>query len=189
MTGNVRFVVMADGSEQEIALSRLPATIGSGDEADIRVLGVAPRHAVVYEREGDVVLLDSGSHQGTFLAGEEVQETVLRDGDVVQLGPDGPRLRFHAPERRRRAGDALHGRRLSDTLAFRMVHQTSRSFRQALVALLVIALLGFGGVFAWTQRESHRLRAPSWAYWIKRGAMSSGCASSWRTPPPARWTT
>lgn len=159
MTGNVRFVVIGAEGEREFAPSRLPATIGSGDEADIRVAGVAPRHAVVYEREGDVVLLDSGSRQGTFLAGEEVQEAVLRDGDVVELGRGGPRLRFHSPERRRRAADAPPSRRLSDTLAFRMVHQTSRPFRQALAAVLALSLLGLGAVFAWTQRESQRLRA------------------------------
>jgi S1-C subfamily serine protease len=155
----MRFVLMAASGNREIALGRLPATIGSSEEADVRVPDVAPRHAVVFERDGDVVLLDSGSPQGTFLAGEEVQEAVLRDGDVFELGRGGPRLRFHAPERRRRVTDAAHGRRLTDTLAFRMVQQTSRPFRRALVAVLALSLLGLGAVFAWTQREAQRLRA------------------------------
>jgi S1-C subfamily serine protease len=157
MTGTVKFVVLEDGTE--IELRRLPATIGSSDESDVRVPGLAPRHALVFEREGDVVLFDSGSPQGTFLAGQEVQEAVLRDGDVIELGRGGPRLRFAAPDRRRRAADGVLGRRISDTLALRMVHHTSRPFRQALVAVLALSLLGLGAVFAWTQRESQRLRA------------------------------
>ena len=154
MTGSVKFV-LEDGAE--IELRRLPATIGSGDESDVRVPGLAPRHAVVFEREGDVVLLDSGSPQGTFLAGPEVPEAALRDGDVIELGRGGPRLRFQAPDRRRRASE--DGRRISDTLAMRMVHHTSRPFRQALAVVLALSLLALGAVFAWTQRESGRLRA------------------------------
>ena len=75
-------------------LPRLPATIGSDPDADIRLEATAPRHAVVFERDGMVVLLDSGSAEGTFLAGQMVQETILRTGDVIELGPNGPRLRF-----------------------------------------------------------------------------------------------
>jgi S1-C subfamily serine protease len=159
VSSQVKFVLLGPDAEREVALGRLPATIGSGDESDVRVPGLAPRHAVVFEREGDVVLLDSGSPQGTFLAGQEVQEAVLRDGDVIELGRGGPRLRFQAPDRRRAGGDSVLGRRISDTLAMRMVQHTSRPFRQALAVVLALSLLGLLAVFAWTHRESQRLRA------------------------------
>jgi S1-C subfamily serine protease len=155
VTGHIRFVVEGE-KEQELRLRRLPASIGSGDEADVRVAGLAPRHAIVFERDGEVVLLDSGTAAGTYLAGEQVQEAVLRDGDVVELGRGGPRLRFHAPERRRRAGDGLHGRRLSDRLR---VAPASRGFRWAMVAVLLLSLIGLGGMFTWTRRENRRLHA------------------------------
>jgi S1-C subfamily serine protease len=155
VTGHIRFVIQGEDGEQELKLGRLPATIGSGDEADVRVPGLAPRHAVVFERDGDVVVLDSGTPQGTFLAGEQVQEAVLRDGDVVELGRGGVKLRFHAPERRRRAGDGANGRRLSDRLRFGVGH-TSRAFRLAMLAVVLLSLLGLGA-FAWTRRESRRL--------------------------------
>ena len=153
MTGQLRFVVVGAEGEREVPLARLPATIGSGDDADVRIEGLAPRHAVVYERDGDIVLLDSGSPQGTFLQGRPVQEALLREGDVVELGRGGPRLRFHSPERRR------SGRRHGDALLARVAQQGSRGFRRAVAALLVLALLGLGAVFAWTRRESRRLRA------------------------------
>lgn len=160
MSAPIRFVhLLGDGTTREVSLRRLPASIGSGPEADLHVEGAAERHAMVFERGGDVVLLDSGSGLGTFLAGEEVKEAVLREGDLVELGRCGPRLRFHAPERRR--GSVLpHGRRLSDTLAMRvLVHQTSRTFRRWLVAGLAVSALALALVFFWTQRESQRLRA------------------------------
>jgi serine protease Do len=156
----VRFVHL-DGERPsgEVPLGRLPATIGSDEDADVRLPGLAARHAVVFERDGDVVLLDSGTPEGTYLAGQEVQEAVLRDGDVLELGRGGPRLRFHGPERRRRPEDGAHGRRLSDTLAFRLAPHTSRAFRRTVAALLALAAVVLAAAFAWTQRDSRRLRA------------------------------
>jgi S1-C subfamily serine protease len=135
------------------SLPRLPATIGSDAAGDVVIPGLAPRHAVVYQRDGDVVLLDSGSALGTFLAGNEIQEAVLRDGDVVELGRGGPRLRFHLPDApRARTGSHAIGR-LSETMAFRMVHQSSRSFRRTLLAVLAVS----AALLAWSHMQSRRL--------------------------------
>ena len=84
-------------------LPRLPASIGSDADADVMVPDSAARHAVVFERDGAVVLVDSGSAQGTYLAGQLVQEAVLRSGDVIELGTNGPRLRFEGDGARSRA--------------------------------------------------------------------------------------
>jgi S1-C subfamily serine protease len=81
------------GDVDEVAL---PAVLGSGPEADVRAPGAAARHAVVFEREGEIVLRDAGSGEGTLIDDEAVQEAVLREGDVVQLGPGGPALRLGA---------------------------------------------------------------------------------------------
>ena len=56
--------------------------------------GAAPRHAVLFERDGEVVLVDSGSEAGTWVGGRRVDEVVLRAGDVIRLGERGPELRF-----------------------------------------------------------------------------------------------
>jgi S1-C subfamily serine protease len=137
------------GAEQgrSTNLPRLPATIGSSPDVDVVIPGLAPRHAVLYQRDGDIVLLDSGSALGTFLAGNEIQEAVLRNGDVVQLGRGGPRLRFHLP-------DAPRARTEQLMLAFRTVHhQSSRTFRRTLAAVLVVATV----LLSWSFLQSRRL--------------------------------
>jgi serine protease Do len=78
-----------------VALAQLPVTIGSEDGLEVVIPGIAARHASIDRgRNGDVVLRDGGSEMGTFLAGHRVREAVLRDGDIVELGHGGPRVRF-----------------------------------------------------------------------------------------------
>jgi len=135
------------------SLPRLPATIGSDSAGDVVIPGLAPRHAVVYQRDGDVVFLDSGSALGTFLAGNQIQEAVLRDGDVVELGRDGPRLRFHLPDAPRARAETHPRGRISETMVFRMVQKSSRSFRRTLIAVLAV----LGALLAWSHLQSRRL--------------------------------
>jgi serine protease Do len=137
------------GSERGRAtnLPRLPATIGSDPDVDVVIPGLAPRHAVVYQRDGDIVLLDSGSALGTFLAGNEIQEAVLRNGDVVQLGRGGPRLRFRLP-------DAPRARTEQLMLAVREAHHhSSRTFRRTLAVVLAVAM----ALLTWSFLQSRRL--------------------------------
>jgi serine protease Do len=135
------------------SLPRLPATIGSDPDGDIVIPGLAPRHAVVYQRDRDVVLLDSGSALGTFLAGNRIQEAVLRDGDVVELGRGGHRLRFRLPDASRARTGAQAFGRLSHTMAFRIVHESRRSFRRTLLAVLAVS----AALLAWSHMQSRRL--------------------------------
>jgi S1-C subfamily serine protease len=148
-------------------LPRLPATIGSDPDADIRVPDTAARHAVVFERDGMVVLLDSGSMEGTFLAGQMVQETILRGGDVIELGPHGPRLRFENDGQGSLARthptllavpveDALLAPApVSHTLILRSMAQSSRAFRRTVVVAGVVA----AGVLGWAWRENRRFQS------------------------------
>jgi serine protease Do len=141
----VRFVHLSGPRiGEEIALDRLPATVGSEPGVDLEIPGSAPQHAMVLRRDAHVVLRDAGSPQGTLLAGHLVREVVLQDGDVVELGPGGPRLRVHL----------MHGRALSETMAYRIVHRTSRSFRRT----LLVVLAGSLALFGWTFHQSRRFR-------------------------------
>ncbi|MCU0621249.1 MAG: FHA domain-containing protein [Gemmatimonadales bacterium] len=76
------------------------ATLGRNAQADIRFgpdgdLMVASRHAAVVWRDGNWWVRDLGSLNGTFVDGSRVNgEAALRDGSVVQLGRDGPKLGF-----------------------------------------------------------------------------------------------
>ncbi len=146
-------------------LPRLPATIGSDPDADVVVPTAAARHAVVFEREGTVVLLDSGSVQGTYLAGQLVQEAVLRPGDIIELGANGPRLRFERngpstahvldPLRPLSVETTHPSGPISQTLILRTMAQSSRAFRRAVVAAGVLGAL----LLFWTWRENRRFKA------------------------------
>jgi S1-C subfamily serine protease len=146
----------------------LPADVGSAEEARVLVPGSAPSHCHVFERDGDVVLRDGGSEAGTLLAGEPVHEAVLRDGDVLELGSGGPRLRLRDEEEKRiPLGKALAWARpegsphLSDAgfLARALLHEThvrtSPLFRWAVGLLLVAGAL----VLGWSQYQASLMRA------------------------------
>src|SRR4051812_33891830 len=59
---------------------------------------VSRRHAEIRRQDGIYILVDLGSFNGTFLNGRRITGgEILHEGDVVQLGPGGPSLRFRAP--------------------------------------------------------------------------------------------
>lgn len=97
----VSFLHLSGPRRGEVDRLPVPALIGSEAGTDVRVPGASARHALVFEREGELVLQDGGSGSGTLLDGELVQEAVLRDGDVLELGPGGPKLRLRDEERAR----------------------------------------------------------------------------------------
>jgi S1-C subfamily serine protease len=143
-------------SGQTAWLQRLPATIGSDPEHDVVIPGSAPRHAVLVEREGRVVLVDSGSPEGTLLAGNQVQEAVLCSGDVLQLGQGGPRVQFHQDEAAPAVGPSVMvSRPVSQTMMMRVVAQTSRRFRRLVAALLVVA----AALVGWLVHDKQRMAA------------------------------
>ena len=85
----------ARGLQAELAL---PAVIGSGPDADMKTDGAAPRHVRVFERRGEVVAEVVEPGLVLRLSGEELHEAVLREGDEIELGAGGPRLRLEAAD-------------------------------------------------------------------------------------------
>jgi Trypsin-like peptidase domain/Inner membrane component of T3SS, cytoplasmic domain len=145
-------------------IRHVPAAIGSEPDGAVVIPGIAPRHAVLDRRNSQIVLQDGGSAEGTFLAGHPIHEAVLRDGDVLELGHGGPRLRFHWRRiSRRKAVRAVRWampewlRRTAWTVSSRLraAHRgTTRGFR--VVIPILVAVLVFA-VF-WGHRESQRLQ-------------------------------
>ena len=87
------------GQRQEFPAGRV--TIGRHPKNDIvfdahRDLDASSRHAELREREGNYVLTDVGSSNGTFVAGNRVSEVVVEVGHpvVVEFGVGGPQLRI-----------------------------------------------------------------------------------------------
>ena len=162
------FIHLSGPRQGEIDIvGRLPSAIGSEPDADMCIPGIAPRHAVVMRADGNVVLLDGGSPQGTYLAGESVRRAVLRDGDVVELGTGGPRLRFrhegavhsHAAESLSRSRGDGKGRSAQTAGLWRTLlestAQTSRAFRVTVGTVLAVSLAGL----VWSQWEAYRLQS------------------------------
>ena len=60
-----------------------------------RDLDVSSRHAAIVRKTEGFVLQDLGSRNGTFVNGQRVTaDTLLRDGDVIGFGANGPALEF-----------------------------------------------------------------------------------------------
>jgi diguanylate cyclase (GGDEF)-like protein len=64
-------------------------TIGRGQSSTVCVAdsGVSRKHARMYWSSNRYVIEDLGSANGTYVAGQPINQRPLADGDVIQLGP------------------------------------------------------------------------------------------------------
>ena len=77
---------METGSTYEL---QTPVTLlGRGTDCDLRMVdaGVSRHHAELRVEDGQVVLVDLGSTNGTFVNGQPMRRVVLTDGTNVTLG-------------------------------------------------------------------------------------------------------
>lgn len=153
----VCLVQLSGEKEGETAwLQRVPSTIGSDPGCNVVVPGAAPRHASIVRNGDDLVIQDGGSEGGTLVDGVRVQQAVLHDGGVLELGAGGPRLRFHdlAPVRVGIDNAQQPRDRMSESAVHRIVHEKHRPFRWTVAALLAVA----AGTLGWSYYESRRLQ-------------------------------
>jgi S1-C subfamily serine protease len=74
-------------------------TLGSDPACDVRFPRdgrhpVAPSHADIFQGDCEIVLRTRALEDGVLVNQQPVRETALRDKDLIQLGPKGPKLRF-----------------------------------------------------------------------------------------------
>jgi ABC-type multidrug transport system ATPase subunit/pSer/pThr/pTyr-binding forkhead associated (FHA) protein len=92
-TGKMERVTISD--KEVVLLGRDPA-VDVVIDADAAV--VSRRHAEIRRRDGQCVLFDLGSFNGTLINEQRITApTPLYDGDRIQLGMGGPILRFSDP--------------------------------------------------------------------------------------------
>jgi Protein of unknown function (DUF3662)/FHA domain len=92
--GNPRLLVSgpdggSDGANQRTYEITTPLVIlGRGTDCDLRLVdpGVSRHHAEIRVEDGEVVLVDLGSTNGTFVNGQPVRRVPLSDGTRVTLG-------------------------------------------------------------------------------------------------------
>jgi serine protease Do len=167
-SGRLSFVHLSGARRGQTDDFALPARIGSRSDMNVVVPDTAGYHALVFARDGEVVVKDEGSGLGLAVDGEAVEEAVLRDGDVLELGADGPKLRYRTTgaDRAPLVRSMLWARpegpvRASDTSRFlkALVRETnlrtSLAFRVIVASMLAIGL-GVGAFAAW---QSHKLQA------------------------------
>ena len=82
-----------EGDAQQVEASQ-PIVIGRDTGCDIVVLNphVSRSHAVIWAHNSAWYVTDLKSANGTWLGGSSIQESVLRDNDVLSLDIDGPQL-------------------------------------------------------------------------------------------------
>ncbi len=78
-----------------IRIGRLPDNdVAFDPQADIDASG---RHAEIRFEGGEYWISDAGSRNGTFVNGARVTKHKLGDGDIVECGKGGPRVRVEIP--------------------------------------------------------------------------------------------
>jgi hypothetical protein len=92
--GNPRLLVSGPvagpdgGSQRTYEISTPLVILGRGTDCDLRLVdpGVSRHHAEIRVEDGEVVLVDLGSTNGTFVNGQPVRRVPLADGTRVTLG-------------------------------------------------------------------------------------------------------
>ena len=87
-----RFLLIRARGAQLGHVTRLgaePVRIGRSQECEIWLSddGVSRKHATIRQEGGGYVVEDTQSANGSFVAGQRVERAVLRDGDLIQFGP------------------------------------------------------------------------------------------------------
>lgn len=82
--------VLAGNNEgKDYILSKPMTILGRDERADVPLFGdpnLAPQHAAIRMENGRHTLLDGGAPSGAVVNGQRIQQQLLRDGDMIQLG-------------------------------------------------------------------------------------------------------
>lgn len=154
------FLVHQEGESAgtSVAAHPLPYIVGKHEECNLVLPGegIMRRHARIYAKGNEFAIADLATYQGTFLNGQAVVDSPIRDGDIIRIG--GHKLRVSLREMEGAAvlaekpdtGPAL-GERIGTAL--RGVGTGSW-----VVAGLAVLLLGIGLTIRMRHDEQERIR-------------------------------
>ncbi len=78
-----------DGQRKDFAITRGVTTIGRGDDCVFRIplMSISRQHCKLIKSDDELQIHDMGSSNGTYINNHRVNETVLKAGDRITLGP------------------------------------------------------------------------------------------------------
>ena len=85
----VLYIEAGPTAPRTIPIQKSVVVLGRGDriaDVDVGDESASRRHAFIVYRDGEYVLKDMGSTNGTVLNGDVVGDSVLADGDRIQIG-------------------------------------------------------------------------------------------------------
>lgn len=85
----VVLVRFKDGNRRDVPVTQETLTLGRRPDCDLRIpfLEVSRRHCELRLGDGEVLLKDLNSSNGTFVNGKRVSEVKLQPGDRIKIGP------------------------------------------------------------------------------------------------------
>jgi len=147
---------VSGGATTEHALESGSLSLGRDEGCDVRFDAALPqvsrRHARIDATPEGFRLTDLGSTNGTLINREPVTDRLLRSGDVVQFGPDGPRLavrieggRPAAPRPATRLAPTPAPSTLADQALYDPTRDKGRRYASGPIGLIA-GMLALGGV-------------------------------------------
>jgi diguanylate cyclase (GGDEF)-like protein len=81
-------IIYGDDLGRRIPLGDEPTVIGRSSKCDVQIEqeSVSRNHARIWRQNGEYVLRDLGSTNGTYVNDQAIDEVLLRDGDRIQIG-------------------------------------------------------------------------------------------------------
>jgi pSer/pThr/pTyr-binding forkhead associated (FHA) protein len=81
-------LIPTDPAQQTVVVDNLPAILGSGEEADLRVddADVSNLHCIIDRVARRLVVTDLVSRSGTFVNDDRVLDSPLMPGDMLSIG-------------------------------------------------------------------------------------------------------
>lgn len=78
-----------DGSQKPFTLPSSVTVIGRRSNCDLHIpiTSVSRRHCQLNQDQGVMKIRDLGSRNGTYVNGKRVEETVIKAGDQMKVGP------------------------------------------------------------------------------------------------------
>ncbi len=83
-------LVVVGGAREGMVNLNLPTIIGRSNESSLRIPGgqVSRQHCKIDQRDGNLIIHDMGSLNGTFLNDQQIEgEAVISSGDLLRIGP------------------------------------------------------------------------------------------------------